>query len=118
MKTKASLSLLIGAWLLMAAANVPAHDGPHRDHWSRGYYDLHYDYRARPRHAMPRWLKRNRSFRHWYRNNHYRYDRRLAWDSLWEIYRVERRYYRYHAYGFEHRDHRRRGKGFHRHWRH
>jgi hypothetical protein len=41
---------------------------------------------------MPRWLKRNESFRQWYRHSSLRRNWRLAWDDLFDIYRWERRY--------------------------
>ena len=74
---------------------------------------------------MPRWLKRDKGFRHWYRHSPLKRDRRLAWHQLFDIYRFEirfgRSYYRgsnywneYYAlrYGERHfdRDHRRKGR--------
>ena len=51
---------------------------------------------SRPQH-MPRWLKRNKAFRHWYRHTPLRHDRRIAWRTLFDIYSWERRWGRaYH----------------------
>jgi hypothetical protein len=76
---------------------------------------------------MPRWLKHNRAFRHWYRHTPLKRDRRLAWNELFDIYRFERRfgrtYYRsanywndYYARRYGERDyHDRRRRNQHRH---
>ena len=45
------------------------------------------------RHEMPRWLKRDRQFRHWYRRSPLRHYRQISWRQLLEIYRWERRYF-------------------------
>lgn len=52
-------------------------------------------YHAERRHAdtMPRWLKRDRRFRHWYRRTPLRRFHRLGWRQLYEIYRWERNYF-------------------------
>ena len=93
------------------------------------YHHVYHD--ARRAHHMPRWLKHNRGFRHWYRHTPLKRDRRLAWNQLFDIYRFERRfgrnYYRsanywndYYArhYGErhgdrDHRDRRRRNQHWH-----
>ena len=38
---------------------------------------------------MPRWLKRDHSFRKWYTHTRLKRDRRLAWNQLFDIYRWE-----------------------------
>ena len=45
------------------------------------------------RHEMPRWLKRNRHFRHWYRHSPLKRYRQIGWNQLFEVYRWERRYF-------------------------
>jgi len=92
MKTTATLSILVGAWLIVAAGPATAHESSHRDAERRAHHYVHYDYRVRRQHAMPRWLKRHRGFRHWYRHSRYERHRRLAWEVLWDIYTWERRY--------------------------
>lgn len=51
---------------------------------------------------MPRWLQRDRDFRHWYSRTRLRHDRRLAWFQLYDVFRWERRwgrtYYRSNNY--------------------
>jgi hypothetical protein len=71
---------------------------------------------------MPRWLRHDRGFRHWYdrtslSRNHY-----LAWWQLYEIFRLERRYdhRRHHAvhYGSRHHDYDWYRRYWHKHDRH
>ena len=118
MKTTAGLTLVIGAWFLLVTAPAAAHDEPHREAFSRGYVDVHYDYRVGRPHAMPRWLKRHKGFRHWYRDSRYQYNRRIGWSGLWDIYSWERRHARRYERGFDGYDRRRGGKHKHRHKRH
>lgn len=58
-----------------------------------------YHVEFRRRHEMPRWLHRDRGFRHWYRRTPLADFRRISWRELYEIYRWERRYFesRYYA---------------------
>ena len=58
-------------------------------------YDAYRHYRAQ---KMPRWLKRKQSFKRWYRQTPLRQYRFLTWDQLFEIYRWERSYFRYHRH--------------------
>lgn len=66
-------------------------DGYGRDSYSRDYYGSRHK-RAK---EMPRWLKRNKSFRRWIRHSHLRENRRLSWYQLFDIYRWEHSDYRY-----------------------
>ena len=87
---------------------VPVHGidyrrASHPRHYYRGqrhdrnYHDRYY-YEKKRAYRMPRWLKRNRSFRRWYRNSPYNRHHYLRWNELYDIYRWERRYYRYRRY--------------------
>ena len=50
------------------------------------------------RHAMPRWLRKNSNFKRWYKkNDHYHDARRVSWNRLYDLYRLDRRYYRYYS---------------------
>jgi hypothetical protein len=69
-------------------------DSYSRDGYRRDHFNAKYD-RAK---KMPRWLKRNRSFRHWYDSTRLKKNRRLSWDRLFDIYYWERRYFRYRRY--------------------
>ena len=65
-----------------------------REGYQRDYKRSKYD-RAR---KMPKWLKRDRSFRRWFEHSRLRRDRGLSWHQLFEIYRWElsyRRHYRH-----------------------
>ncbi len=87
---KLMISLLLASGLLLLdAAPAQAHHGAERTSVSREY-----GYTQVRRHdAMPRWLKKDRRFRHWYRHTPLRHYRGLRWPDLYEIYRWERRYF-------------------------
>ena len=88
---KLSVGLLLAAGLFFIDVTpAEAHNGADR---SRGY-SHGYHFEARRRHEMPLWLKRNKRFRHWYRNTPLRAYRQIRWNQLFEIYRWERRYFR------------------------
>ena len=87
---KLSIGLLLAASLFVIDVTpAAAHQGAHKTDLQR--YGYHYD--TRRRHEMPRWLQRNRHFRHWYRNTPLRHYRQIRWHQLYEIYRWERRYF-------------------------
>lgn len=97
-RTICTLTVILGLGLAaapQAVAHERAYDHyPTRQHHVRMHRDRH----------MPRWLRHDRGFRHWYRHSSLRHDRHLAWWQLFEIYRWERkRAYRYdhdrHYYG-------------------
>lgn len=71
----------------------------YRDRY-RGDYkrDRYYGSRYKRAKEMPRWLKRNKSFRHWIRNSRLRQNRRLSWNELFDIYRWEHSHYRYYSH--------------------
>lgn len=94
--------------LLLDIPEAAAHD---RDH---GYSKKHYSYPVVREHQgyrhgyharkpvrstkMPKWLKRDKSFRHWFEHSHLRRDRQLSWSQLFDIYRWEHSHYRYRRY--------------------
>lgn len=108
------LTFAIGSLLLLDATPAAAHGGSKEqrsrsdDHYSRSYDRDYRPYRGDRRghyHAkykrskhMPYWLKQDRSFRRWYKHTHFRADRRISWNRLFDIYRFELRYHRYRAY--------------------
>ena len=84
-------SLLISSALLLASVpDAMAHGSQYRA------YDRHYA--VRHGYDYPYWLRRNYDFHRWYRHSHYRYDLRLSWKRLYNIYRFERKYYRPYRY--------------------
>jgi hypothetical protein len=122
-------AVIAGGLMLVNSPEAAAHKEVRNVYQPPAHYHTHIDMR-RSNH-MPRWLKRNKSFRHWYRHTPLKRDRRLAWHQLFDIYRFERRfgrnYYRsanywndYYAlrYGERHFDRDRRDERRHRKHRH
>ena len=76
-------------------------DANRRDSYRRNYYsrDRHrgerYDARDRRAKKMPKWLKRDRSFRRWFEHSRLRWNHHLSWHQLFDVYRWERSYPRY-----------------------
>ena len=99
-------AVVAGGLMLMNSPEAAAHKEVRNVHSAHTYAYL--DVR-RPKH-MPRWLKRNKAFRHWYANTSLSRDRRLAWGQLYEIYRWEvrwgRAYYRSDNYWRDYYAHR------------
>lgn len=79
-------ALLAGGLLLLDAPTAAAHQEYRTLHnpW------VHYHVETRRAHQLPRWLKKNRSFRNWYRHSRLRTNRYLSWHQLFDIYRWER----------------------------
>jgi hypothetical protein len=85
---KLTIGLLLAAGLLLIDVTpAEAHSGVER---VRGY-DQHVQLVRH--HEMPRWLQRDRQFRHWYRSSPLRHYRQIGWKQLFDIYRWERRYF-------------------------
>lgn len=61
-------------------------DRHYRDHSDRRDHRRVIKYRAS---HMPRWLKEDRSFRHWYQHTRLQRNRYLSWYELFDIYCVE-----------------------------
>jgi len=76
-------------------------DAYRRDSHSRDYYSRdrnrgeRYDTRHQRAKKMPKWLKHDRSFRHWFEQTRLRRNRHLSWHQLFDIYRWERSYFGY-----------------------
>jgi hypothetical protein len=66
----------------------------HRGDYRRDYYGSRHN-RGK---EMPRWLKRNKSFRHWIKHSRLRKNQRLSWNELFDIYRWEHSYNRYYEH--------------------
>ena len=94
-----TVALIAGGLLLLDSPEAAAHKEVRNLYQPPAYY---YMEAGRAKH-MPRWLKRNRSFRHWYKHTRLRLNRRLAWHQLFDIYRWERSLLREHRRG--HRRH-------------
>ena len=109
------ITAIIAAGLTMgmtpeAAAHPEArgyHDGPKysdrdrrahsRDYYERNSYRRDY-YQHKRASKMPRWLKKKKSFRRWYKDSPISKYRFLSWNQLYDIYRWERAYFRYHRH--------------------
>lgn len=87
-----TVALMAGGLLLLDSPEAAAHDESRYSHYSKHYQaDLH------RRHQMPRWLKRDRAFRHWYKHSRLRRHSQLSWHRLFDIYqweKVDRRMHR------------------------
>lgn len=74
----------------------------YRNDQYRGYRDRrhgyhHYSNVTRAK-KMPKWLKRDRAFRHWYEHTRLRRNRLISWNQLFDIYLWESDYSRYRRY--------------------
>lgn len=85
-----TLLMISGGLFLTMAAPVKAHEAGYYVHDQNDRYYNTY----RRRSEMPRWLKRQKAFRHWYRHSRFQRRRALSWARLFEIYQWERRYTR------------------------
>ncbi|MGB5511281.1 MAG: hypothetical protein WBM87_06195 [Woeseiaceae bacterium] len=92
-------TLLAGALLLLDAPEAAAHKQVRNHAQTWGHYAVEH----RRTQQMPRWLKRNKSFRHWYTHSSVRRDRRLGWHQLFDIYRWERSYKRRYRVDYNYR---------------
>jgi hypothetical protein len=103
---KAIVSIVIACGLLvLQTPEAAAHEARHAVHRPSAHHraDNHYrEHRHRDhRHAttrrassMPRWLKEDRSFRHWYKTTRLQRNLYLSWYELFDIYRWEHSHYR------------------------
>ena len=92
-------TLLAGALLLLDAPEAAAHKQVRNHTQTWGHYGVEH----RRTQQMPRWLQRNKSFRHWYKRSSVRRDRRLGWHQLFDIYRWERSYKRRYRVDYNYR---------------
>ena len=79
-----TVALVAGGLLLLDTPEAAAHD---ESRYS--YYSTHYQADLHRRQQMPRWLKRDRAFRHWYKHSRLRRHRHLSWHRVFDIYRWE-----------------------------
>ena len=92
MKRLISTIIITGAAVTGISQSAVAHE--------RGYefYDSprHYRTLVYRDHHMPKWLRKKRDFRRWYRRSALQHNHALAWWQLYDIYRWESRHYRHH----------------------
>ncbi len=90
-------ALVAGGLMLMNSPEAAAHKEVRNVYQPQAYYQSYGHIDVRRSDHMPRWLKRERSFRKWYKHTSLKRNRRLAWNQLFDIYRWERRFGRtYH----------------------
>jgi len=106
------IGLLLSASLFFIDISpAAAHHGTER----LRFYEHAYQYQDRRHHDMPRWLKRDKRFRSWYRHSRLNRYRQIGWRQLFEVYRWEQRYYGGRYYYTYKDDHHRRRDGRRRH---
>jgi len=107
-------ALVAGGLMLMNSPEAAAHKEVRNVYEPPAHYHTSRHADVRRSAHMPRWLKRDHSFRKWYTHTRLKRDRRLAWNQLFDIYRWERRwgraYYRsdnywIDYYQYRYRDH-------------
>ena len=81
-----TVALIAGGLLLLDSPEAAAHKEVRNSYQSPAH--IHFDTRRAKQ--MPFWLKRNKSFRKWYRHTRLRKNRHLGWHRLFSIYRWER----------------------------
>lgn len=85
-------ALIAGGLMLINSPEAAAHKEVRLTHQAPAYYHYYRGVDVRRSRHMPRWLHRDRSFRHWYGHTPLRRNVWIAWGELFEIYRWERRY--------------------------
>jgi len=81
-----TVALVAGGLLLLDSPEAAAHKEVRSVYQPSAYYRLE----LRRSNQMPFWLKRNQSFRKWYKHTRLKRNRYLAWHQLFDIYRWER----------------------------
>lgn len=87
-----TVALIAGGLLLLDSPEAAAHKQVRTVYQPSAHYRLE----LRRAEHMPRWLRRNRSFRQWYGHSDFRRNRYLAWHQLFDIYSRERHFGRNH----------------------
>lgn len=82
MKKIPAVALALVGLLVLQSPEAAAHQDRFMTRQSSPCHHLE----QRHRHAMPHWLKRNRSFRHWYKQTGLRRNRHLSWHQLFDIF--------------------------------
>jgi len=102
-----TVALIAGGLLLLDSPEAAAHKEVRYSYQPSAFYRVE---TRRAKH-MPFWLKRNQSFRKWYKRSRLRRNRHLAWHQLFDIYRWERanqrthrRFNRRHFHSYNHND--------------
>ncbi len=104
-----TVALIAGGLLLLDSPEAAAHKEVRNVYQPSAYYRVEH---RRAKH-MPYWLKRDRSFRRWYKRTQLRRYRHMSWHRLYDIYRWER-YYAGKPHRGDHylRDHKHRDRNY------
>ncbi len=88
MKQVITTILIAGSLLLVDVTPAIAHDG------ARNVYHQPYQFRTQQKRgkSAPAWLKRDESFKWWYKHSPLKRNRHLNWVELYDVYRWERHY--------------------------
>lgn len=99
------ITVLAGSLLLLDVPEAAAHNGAH----FVSPPPASFRYEAQRTKHMPRWLHRNKSFRHWYTQSRLKHNRYIAWQRLYEVWYweqvVAKRHRHQHRYDRGHDDH-------------
>jgi hypothetical protein len=80
-----AVAIAAGGLLFLGSPEAAAHTEVRFSYEPSTYYR----YDVRRTHAMPRWLRRDKAFRHWYKHTPLRKHKHLTWHRLFSIYRWE-----------------------------
>jgi hypothetical protein len=94
MKRLISMIFILGAAVTVLSQTAVAHERSyeHRDSPRQYRIAVHRD------HHMPRWLRKKKDFRRWYKRSALRHNHALAWWQLYDIFRWEGRYHRHNQH--------------------
>lgn len=101
-------AIIAGGLMLLNSPEAAAHKEVRYSYEPPPHYRHYRGVDVRRSKHMPRWLKHDDSFRHWYRHTSLRRDLRLGWYELFDIYRWERRWDRRWERRYDRRHDRRR----------
>ena len=79
--------VIAGGLMLMNSPEATAHQTVHNVYQPPTYYQSYGRIDERRPDHMPSWMKRDKSFRHWYNRTSLKHNRRLDWHELFNIYR-------------------------------
>ena len=101
-------AIIAGGLMLLNSPEAAAHKEVRYSYEPPPHYRHYRGVDVRRSKHMPRWLKHDDSFRHWYRHTSLRRDLRLGWYELFDIYRWEHRWDRRWERRYDRRHDRRR----------
>ena len=79
-----SCALLVG----LSAFAAPQAEAHGRAYVPAPYYERYVD--IDDRRYFPRWLRKDRDFRRWYKRSHFHHVRYIGWQRLYDLYLIDR----------------------------